>query len=661
MLAANLKILQRLFDGYLPGLGDFVMDTLVGKRVGEYVVMSEIGHGGMATVYRARQESMNRDVALKILSISLQHDSKFTSRFNREAKLVGRLEHSHIVPVYGYGFTDDGRAYIAMRYIKGGTLAERIERDGALPLTFIIRVITQISEALDYAHQQGVVHRDIKPSNILLDDAGNIFLADFGLAYRDSDDPKEQNITQPGGLIGTPAYLSPEQVREGKADARSDLYSLGIVLYEMLTGKSPFAGQTMFDVLQSHISKTPESVAGKRQDLPQSVDVVLNKILAKSPENRYRSAMALAEDLKEAMTNVLPSGATTKIIGAPKNRSQFLPIVVGILVIGLIGALILLIRPPSTQTFAPLAARPAVGVPADVQVSPEILNKAKAQIGSNFVGFVACSLATEYHTTLARTIKGRLDELGIVVKIEDSGADKSRQVTILNNFIIQNAAAIILCPLDATVLRPSVQAALDANIPVITISGDNFGDLTVSIVLEDITMGTAVGDYTADLINQTRDGEANVIILDYDTVPSVVTRADAMEAALLKKAPNVKILGRYRGGLPEEGEKNIARALAQHPEINVIMSINDAGAIGAIKTLERMGIKNDQIDIISVDADLTVRQMIKQGNYFRASLDSDPKGGAITAVNAVVHFLAGQAVPRKINLTGLMITKENAE
>jgi len=198
-------------------------DSLIGKTVGQFEILDEIGRGGMATVYRARQRSINRIVAIKILPRALMHDPGFHERFVREVDVVSHLEHPHILPIYDFGETD-GMPYIAMRYLAGGSLAQLIHR-GLPSVRSLINPIIQVAQALDYAHRQGIIHRDLKPGNILLDDAGNAYLSDFGIA-------KVLNSSLTGSaIIGTPAYMSPEQANGLALDARSDIYSLGIVLF----------------------------------------------------------------------------------------------------------------------------------------------------------------------------------------------------------------------------------------------------------------------------------------------------------------------------------------------------------------------------------------------------------------------------------------------
>ncbi|MCA9910546.1 MAG: serine/threonine protein kinase, partial [Anaerolineae bacterium] len=213
--------------------------TLVGTRLGPYEIIEEIGKGGMATVYRAYQPSIGRFVALKIIHRAIASDSKALERFQREARLIARLEHPHLLPVYDYNGEHDP-PYIVMRYLEGGTLKDALEA-GAIPLTDTVHILRQVSAALDYAHRQGVIHREIKPSNVLIDTEGNAFLMDFGIARLVES---ESGITQTGFAVGTPTYMSPEQgMGLHNVDGRSDIYALGIVLFQMLVGRAPFEGE----------------------------------------------------------------------------------------------------------------------------------------------------------------------------------------------------------------------------------------------------------------------------------------------------------------------------------------------------------------------------------------------------------------------------------
>ncbi|MEK7439938.1 MAG: serine/threonine-protein kinase, partial [Chloroflexota bacterium] len=214
------------------------MAELLGSTLGPYQILEQIGLGGMATVYKAYQPGMNRLVALKVLPEHYARDPRFVKRFEREAQVVAKLEHRNIIPIYDYG-SHDNITYLAMRYLQAGTVKD-ILAHGALPLNDVAKLLSDISSALDYAHSQGIIHRDVKPSNVLVDKQGNAYLTDFGIAK-----VLEGTADFTGSsVLGTPAYMAPEQTLGKPATAQSDIYSLGVMLYEMVVGKPPFEADT---------------------------------------------------------------------------------------------------------------------------------------------------------------------------------------------------------------------------------------------------------------------------------------------------------------------------------------------------------------------------------------------------------------------------------
>lgn len=271
-------------------------DDLIGKTLGQYEIVEEIGRGGMATVYKARQRSMNRIVAIKVLPRQMLHDPGFYDRFEREVDVISHLEHPHILPIYDYG-QDDGLPYIAMRYLGGGSLEQRIRR-GQVRIEDIEKPLRQVAQALDYAHQQGIIHRDLKPGNIMLDENGNAYLTDFGIARVLGSDLTGSMI------IGTPAYMSPEQANGLPVDGRSDIYSMGIVLFEWMTGRGPYQAETPMAVLLKQIQEPMPSLRRIRPDIPQMVDDVVQKATAKQPEHRFSSAGELAQAFADAVHGV---------------------------------------------------------------------------------------------------------------------------------------------------------------------------------------------------------------------------------------------------------------------------------------------------------------------------------------------------------------------
>jgi tetratricopeptide (TPR) repeat protein/tRNA A-37 threonylcarbamoyl transferase component Bud32 len=280
------------------------MPDLIGQTLGGYRILSQIGKGGMATVYKAFQPSLDRYVAIKVLPpYYAAQDETFLKRFRQEARAVARLRHPNILMVLDYG-EQDGTTYIVMEYVEAGTLTDRLGR--IMSLAEVTPLIQQVASALDYAHEQGVIHRDVKPSNILLPKPDWPLLTDFGLAKIVG----ATHLTQSGTVAGTPAYMSPEQGRGDPLDARTDIYSLGIVLYEMVTGDVPFSAETPMAVIVKHIIEPLPLPRARNPDLPEPVERVVLKALAKDPRDRYATAGEMARALTVAVETA-PALATT--------------------------------------------------------------------------------------------------------------------------------------------------------------------------------------------------------------------------------------------------------------------------------------------------------------------------------------------------------------
>ncbi|HET7496836.1 MAG TPA: serine/threonine-protein kinase, partial [Candidatus Eisenbacteria bacterium] len=282
--------------------------AMIGKKLRAYEITEEIGSGGMATVYRAYQPSMDRHVAIKVIRSSILHDKALRERFQREARLIARLEHPHLLPVYDFDGEHDP-PYIVMRYLEGGTL-KQVHQKGAVPREEFLYVLRQLAGALDYAHRQGVVHRDLKPSNVMIDREGNAFLTDFGIARATGGD---KDLTGTGLMIGTPGYMSPEQARaDGVVDKAADIYSLGVIAFEILTGSPPYDHENGFEVILAHINSPVPKASERARDLPKAVDPVLARALAKAPTERYATATELVEALTRAL-KIKPSDAPSEI------------------------------------------------------------------------------------------------------------------------------------------------------------------------------------------------------------------------------------------------------------------------------------------------------------------------------------------------------------
>ncbi len=290
---------------------------MTGKKIGRYEIKSELGRGGMATVFRAYDPQFKRDVAIKVLPKEFLHDKEFRSRFEREATTIAALEHSAIVPVYDFG-EEDGQPYLVMRFMGGDSLQERIDQ-GALPLDEVIRIIDRVAPALDYAHSQGVIHRDLKPDNILFDQQNIPYLADFGIAKL-----AETSATLTGNaIVGTPAYMSPEQGRgDPDIDGRSDIYSLGAIVFEMLSGQLPYSANTPTGLIMKQLTEPIPNILDVNNDLPAGVQAVIAQALAKRKYVRFSTATELAEILAAAARGeeIAIARAVNETMALPKDQ-----------------------------------------------------------------------------------------------------------------------------------------------------------------------------------------------------------------------------------------------------------------------------------------------------------------------------------------------------
>ncbi len=354
-----------------------------GVKIGQYVVEKKIGEGGMGAVYLADQPSIHRRVVLKVLSTGLAGDREMLERFKREVDIIAQLEHPHILPVYDFGVIE-GDPYIVMRYMGGGSLHDHLKAR-SLGREELLGILDHVAEALDYAHERDIIHRDLKPGNVLLDDSHNGYLADFGLAKTMEG---SRDLTKTGSVLGTPAYMSPEQARGEHLDARSDIYSFAIMAFEALSGARPFEANTPMEFIRKHLSEPPRSIRTLARDLPPEVDGTMNRALAKDPNMRPARATIFMQELRESLQGrVSPAAAPGMAPGAapasaasvrprsrPARRRWALPALVlgvgGIAVVGVvvIAAIIFFARGPlsgsSVHTY-PVGDSPRAILPLD--------------------------------------------------------------------------------------------------------------------------------------------------------------------------------------------------------------------------------------------------------------------------------------------------------
>ena len=265
---------------------------LIPKEIGNYKITGRLGKGGMGDIYRAIQKSLDRVVALKVLSPQMGRSSEFSERFVIEAKAISRLEHHNVVSIYEYGEENEMK-YFAMQFVDGEDLGQRIAKSKSLPFEVIIDYAKQICRGLRYAHEQKIVHRDIKPQNILLDKSSVCKLSDFGIAKIF----EQSNLTMTGMAVGTPEYMSPEQAEGLDLDEQTDIYSLGVVIYEMITKRPPFTGNNPIAIAYKQVHELPLPPSAFRKDVPKRLELIVMKALKKNRLDRYKTVEGMLKDL----------------------------------------------------------------------------------------------------------------------------------------------------------------------------------------------------------------------------------------------------------------------------------------------------------------------------------------------------------------------------
>ncbi|MBZ0282567.1 MAG: protein kinase [Anaerolineae bacterium] len=683
-------------------------DSLLGKKIDDFVIEERLGQGAMAVVYKAFQPSINRHVALKVIRLDegQGQTEEFRKRFAREAEVIARLEHIHILPIYAYGINEE-MAYLAMRWLKGGSLSEMLRRE-SISIDRAADVFKQIAQGLGYAHSKGIIHRDLKPSNIMLDDAGNAYLTDFGLAKLAEGSGE---ITKSGTIVGTPAYMSPEQLRGEPLDHRSDIYSLGVILYNMVVGRLPFDTTTsdLVSIIYQHLEKPPTPPREINPNVPPEVEAVIMRALQKNRDDRFSTATDMARALNLALGRpvgssdslaampiprfITQTGSGTRPIGQASGRGLY--VIGGLILVALlaIGGLLLLQNINSNNTaqalltaevqtetalqvalaqtatasnWTPTPLPTAVvlederGPSSVVEPTDEDISAARTRLGPNgFVAYITCNQDSEFHAGLARELRDLASQDSLAFRIYDSESDAYRQITMIERARSDGASALIICPLDANLLKTSLQSAQDDGLPLIFFADkmENYGGVLVGG--DNYLLGLEPGRLAGQIIRDEMGGKANVVILDYPDRDDIVSRANGLQDGVKEIAPQATIVGRYLGATRENGKASVAKLIADGVDFNVIVSINDNGAFGAIEAMQEAGIDPSSVVITSVDAEALALQYIEDGFYMRGSVQSSRVETAVALINSAIKLLAGATVPEFVMVPpGPLVTKE---
>ncbi|MEP7289015.1 MAG: protein kinase [Chloroflexota bacterium] len=494
-------------------------DNLIGQRLGQYEIVALLGKGGMATVYRARQTSVNRDVAIKVIKPELTAASEFLTRFEREAQTVASFSHPHILKVFDYG-QHEGLVYLVMELMTGGSLSDLLSK-GPIAPKITGGLLAQMAQALDYAHQQGVVHRDLKPQNVLLDGSGNAFLTDFGIAKLMQSNTA---LTQSGTAMGTPLYMSPEQWQDDHVDSRTDIYALGVMLFEMLTGAVPFDATTPYGIMYKHIYEAPPPIRNLPPEISQPVDQVISKAVAKNRDQRFQSATALTVAFRTALSGKkLVESGTTLTARPATNNLWIVGAVAAVLLVALIGfALKSNAATPSARTagaptFANSTSAP-VALAATIDPSPTLKPTVKITHSIDIATESVAELSTTIPTAIPATLRAGLAGLSLTAT-----AGAARRIPI-----IRTGGPLVAPPANDRPLRPGGNTGAPSDSPasngqIALVSSDSSGKIGIFVVNSNGTSMHRVsdsigGDYSPVwspdhqyiAFSSTRDGKANL-------------------------------------------------------------------------------------------------------------------------------------------------------
>ena len=313
------------------------------------------------------------------------------------------------------------------------------------------------------------------------------------------------------------------------------------------------------------------------------------------------------------------------------------------------------------ETPKPNLTTDALGTAMDLELTQEEIEKAKPILGDSVIGIVACTMSTEFHATVANAAKARAEALGFTAEIFDPNAKADQQISAIENFVAKGAKVIVICVLDPKVIEAAVQEAAAAGVFIVQYAGRESAVNGISVSIEDADLGCAAGEIAGDMITAEKGGKASVALLDYPDLPNVVIRADNIEKCLMAKAPEANIVGRYLGGTTENGLKNTETALQAFPDIDVVVSINDAGAYGALNALQAAGKDPKTTILVGIDAEKNAIELIKKGEFYRGTVDTSPAITGEMVINAVVKIFASATVPKNIRVPVTKITADTVK
>lgn len=608
----------------------------------------------MAMVFAARQCSVERRVALKIIELHPGGDGEFLKRFTREAEVIAMLEHMHILPVYGYGVLDGEAAYFAMRLLREGTLADLL-RKGPVPLNEAADLFTQIAGGLAYIHSRGVIHRDLKPSNILLDETGNAYLSDFGLAQLMDVTLSLDELTT--YLAGSPAYLAPEIIQGEPATQLSDIYSLGIILYHMLCGRLPFesAEGRVSALLYQHMHEKPPPPRQFNPTIPPTVEAIILRALSKNPTERFASAEEMDFELRSAIQNneASISSRLLRIMPHPIQRMSHprriafgvLPIIV-ILIVTTAAIFISQSRGVPSMNIQP-GLRATL---ADVSVTDgEVALTRERLQPDGFIAYMPCVLDDSFQGLVANALRDLAGQRQLPLRIYDSGADPAREMAMVEQARIEGAKAFILCPLGEPLLDSTIRSLQDAQLPLVLTQRYNtpYG---VKIEMDDEALGREQGIYAGQILQTERDGHGTVAVFTFLDTSAGQSRTQGIVTGLQQTAPQAQIMEPMNAYTRSQARQLIGDMIATGTHFDAILTITDDAALGAADALAEANISPENVFIVNAGSGQPDNPYIRKDLALGSAVAIDPTEIAQLLLSGIVKALSGSPIAEYLML-----------
>lgn len=606
----------------------------------------------------------------------MARDEAFRKQFTALAEQVKTMSHQHlnILPIYDYGVTPQV-IYIAMRLTSGQTLDTYMRENVIPPLTITARLMTQIGHGLGYAHEHGIIHYNLKPESILLDEADNVFLADFGIARRMTGE--EVFSTKDDLQRGLSLYLSPEQLRGEPLTAQANVFSMGVILYRMVTGRMPTntSSDNLTAIIQRHLTQPPPPPRSLNSDIPPALEDAILRALAKAPEARFPDVASLVNEINDALSSAFerPDPITMEMpavrvepqpdpdTDAPKTQRNLLGFaslgVTGVVVIFAI--FIILFNPP-----VPISVIIENQSVAAAQLNPEerIINNARRYLGeTGFIVYNSCNPLDPAEAARAAQLQQLAEQFGVRLDVYNSLGNPSGEIIALQQARQNGASAVIHCVIGETTVGNALAALAADDTPLVITSRALDVDGAVFLAPNEFALGEASGVAAGEYIQKQHGGTANVIVLDEPSAEDASERAQGLQAGLLRAAPEATILGVYPGAEADGAVDTLSELIGDEVNFDVILSVTDAGAYGAINALEFAGYLPHEVGIFSIGAELLAQRYMTDGRFIIASSRLNNEAATDAMFNATIELLGGGAVAEQILIPVEIITAETLD